>query len=273
MILFRADTATLTDLERHTPRHNVARRQVLRRWGIPIHEPLSLAVEQITSLTAGSLGDEASGAVDTGRVELDELQVLIWEAGAGDHRHSITGASVRGSAREKGASVTAGGEDGLVRAEAVEGAVFLVIGDHSDTCAVLHKEVEDEEFDEVVCIVPERLAVESVQQGMAGSAFVSEIHAKDIIAPKIRNVPVSGSTTPVRLFAHSELLRLAPESTLVDLSILRSRLTTKSVPPSTFRSRAMIFLKNTHKRASVILQLNDTRGRLPCHIMDRILVT
>lgn len=41
----------------------------------PLHEPLALAVPQDSPLPTAALGDEATGAVDAGRVELDELRI------------------------------------------------------------------------------------------------------------------------------------------------------------------------------------------------------
>ena len=41
----------------------------------PLHEPLALAIPQDPPLPAAALGDEAAGAVDTGRVKLDELGI------------------------------------------------------------------------------------------------------------------------------------------------------------------------------------------------------
>lgn len=42
----------------------------------PHHEALALAVAEDAALAARPLGDEAPGAVDARRVELDELEVL-----------------------------------------------------------------------------------------------------------------------------------------------------------------------------------------------------
>ena len=42
----------------------------------PLHEPLPLAVSENAALPSRSLGDEASGAIDAGRVELNKLKVL-----------------------------------------------------------------------------------------------------------------------------------------------------------------------------------------------------
>lgn len=172
--------------------------------------------------TERTLGDQASSAVDSGRVELHELEILKGESSASDHSGSVSGASVGGGAGEVGASVTSSGEDGLVRAESVHGAVLLVVGHHSNALAVLHDEIcrpntisslnsdsargaegrrtSGEVLDEVLGVVAERLAVESVEHGMSGS--------------------VGGSGATVGLSSLSVLERLSTERALVDLALL-----------------------------------------------------
>ena len=74
--------APFHDLHRHGARHDVPRRQVFRRGGVPLHEPLALGVFQVPALTAAPLGDEAPGAVNACRVELHKLGVLDRDPGA-----------------------------------------------------------------------------------------------------------------------------------------------------------------------------------------------
>ena len=110
-----------------------------------------------------TLGDETASAIDTGRVELHELEILERETGARDHGVTVTRASVCGRAGEVRASVTAGGEDGLVRTEAVQGAVLHVERDDTGALAILHDQIESEVLDEEVGVVAEGLAIERVQ--------------------------------------------------------------------------------------------------------------
>src|SRR5438132_2394040 len=95
VILFLADAAPLTDFDRLGPADHVARGEVLLARRIFGHEALALAVGQIAALAAGALGDQAAGAVDASRVELDELHVLQWQPGAQYHRVAVTSAGVR----------------------------------------------------------------------------------------------------------------------------------------------------------------------------------
>ena len=196
-------TAAFANLDGHGARDDVARGQVLGDGGVLLHEALAEAVEQVAALAAGALGDEAPGAVDAGRVELDKLHVLEREARARDHGVAVARAGVRGRARKVGAAVAAGGEDGLVRAEAVQAAVLHVERHHADALALVHDEVERKVLDEEGGVVLERLAVQRVQDGVARA--------------------VGGRRAPVRLAVLAVVERLAAKGALVDLALVRAR--------------------------------------------------
>jgi hypothetical protein len=51
VVLVRTNTATLADLDGHTARHDVARRKVLGRRRVTLHEALALRVKQVPALT------------------------------------------------------------------------------------------------------------------------------------------------------------------------------------------------------------------------------
>ena len=71
-------------------------------------------------------------------------------------------------------------------------------------CAThVHDEIESKVLDEKVGVVSERLSVQGVEDGVAGS--------------------VSGGSTSVSLSALSKVERLSTESSLVDLALLGSR--------------------------------------------------
>ena len=76
VILLRADATALADLDGHGAGYDVARRKVLGRRGVALHEALALGVGQIAALSPCSLGDQHPGAVDAGRMKLHELHVL-----------------------------------------------------------------------------------------------------------------------------------------------------------------------------------------------------
>jgi len=101
-------------------------------------------------------------------MKLHELHVLVGDAGARHHRGAVARARVRRGAREVGAAVAARRHHRVVGAEAVEGAVLQAHGDHAHALAALHDEVEGEVLDEEVGVVSERLAVEGVEERVAG---------------------------------------------------------------------------------------------------------
>lgn len=149
-----------------------------------------------------TFGNQASSTVDTSGVELHEFQILQRKTSTGDHGVTVTRASVCRRAREVGSSVSTSGEDSLVRTEAVEGSVLHVEGNDTNTLAVLHDQVQREVFDEILRVMSQRLSIESVENGVAGT--------------------ISSGSATVSLATLAELEGLSTESTLVDLAFLRS---------------------------------------------------
>ena len=150
-----------------------------------------------------ALGDEAPRAVDPGRVELHELEVLQGQPRARDHGVAVARARVRGGGGEVRAPVAAGGEDGLVAAEPVDGAVLHAHRHHADALALVHDEVEREVLDEELRVVAERLAVERVQHRVPRA--------------------IRRARAAVRLAALAVVERLPAERALVDLALVGAR--------------------------------------------------
>lgn len=169
VVLVRADTTTLTDLHGHGTRDNVTRGKILGGRSVTLHESLTLRVEEITTLTTRTLSNQTTSTVDTSRVELNELQILVRKTSTGDHSHTVTSASVSRGTREVSTSVTTSGQDSVLCAEAVDGTILLVVGNDTLALAVLHDQISGEVLDEVVGVVGERLAVESVKKSVTGS--------------------------------------------------------------------------------------------------------
>ena len=137
--------------------------------GVALHEPLALAVGEIAALAARALGDQHAGAIDAGRVELDELHVLQRQPGPQHHRIAVAGAGVGRGRGEIDAAVAAGREHHRLGAEAVDRAVVEAQRDDAAADAVLHDQVDREIFDEEVGVVLEALLVERVEHRMAGA--------------------------------------------------------------------------------------------------------
>src|SRR5213078_2140539 len=67
------------------------------------------------------------------------------------------------------AAIAAGGEDGLLRAEAVDRAVIEIESDDAAAAAFVHDQIDGEILDAELGGVPQRLAVHGVQHGVAGA--------------------------------------------------------------------------------------------------------
>ena len=170
MVLVLADAAPFANLHRHGARYDVARGQVLGRGGIALHEALAFRIGDIAALAPRALGDEAAGAINAGGVELDELHVLQGQAGAQHHGVAVAGAGMGRGAGKVGAAVTAGGKDDLVGAETVQGTVIHVERHQAAAGAIaVHDQVDGEILDEELGRIAQGLAIERVQDGVAGA--------------------------------------------------------------------------------------------------------
>jgi hypothetical protein len=195
VILLGTDATAIANLHGHGAGDNVTGSEILGGRGITLHEALTLAVQEVTTLTTSTLGDQATGTIDTSGVELNELEILVRQASTGNHSHTVTSAGVGRRAAEIGTSVSSGSQDGVVGEEAVQGAVLLVVGEDTAAFSVLHDEIQGEELDEVVGVVAQGLSIESVQKSVSGS--------------------VSRGAASVSLSTLAVVLRLATESSLV----------------------------------------------------------
>lgn len=148
----------------HRSGYDITRSQILGSRGIALHKSFAFCVEQVSTFTARSFGDQAAGAVNAGWMELNKFQILEGETSTSDHGIAVASAGVSGSAGKVSSAVATGGENGLVRSEAVQRAVLLIVGCDADTVAgIVHYQIECEEFDEEIGIVSEGLAVQSVE--------------------------------------------------------------------------------------------------------------
>ena len=170
VILFRPDAAAFADFDGHGARHHVTRGEILCGRRIALHEALARGIDQIGAFAARAFGDQHAGAVDAGRMELHEFHVLQRQAGAQHHGIAVAGLGMRAGAGRIGAAVTAGGDDGHLRREAMDRAVVEIDGDDAAAAAVLvHHQIDGEIFDEELGLVAQRLAIHGVQHGVAGA--------------------------------------------------------------------------------------------------------
>jgi hypothetical protein len=91
VVLLRPDAAAFADFDGHGARDDVARRQILGRRRIALHEALAFGIDEIGAFAARALGDQHAGAVNAGRMELHEFHVLQRQAGAQHHGVAVAG--------------------------------------------------------------------------------------------------------------------------------------------------------------------------------------
>ena len=168
MVLVRADAPTFADLDGHGAADDISARQVFGRGRVPLHEAFAFGVGQISAFTACAFGDQAPRAVNSGRVELDELHILQGKARPQHHRVAVASAGVGRRTGEVTASVSARRQDDHLRREPVQRAVIELPRGDASADTVVHDEVEGEVLDKELDGVAHGLTVKGVQNGVAG---------------------------------------------------------------------------------------------------------
>ena len=131
------------------------------------HEAIAVRVAQVRALAAAALGDQHAVRLQRRRVELHELHVLERHARPPGHRHAVARAGVGVGRAVVHAPHAAGGEDRVVRGDAVHAAADDVPGQHADAAAAVDREVEREELLVDRHLVLQQLLVEHVDQHVA----------------------------------------------------------------------------------------------------------
>ena len=170
MILLGSHTSSFPYFHGHTARHYISTGQVLGTGCVPLHESLPFAVAKNPTFPATSLRNEASGAVNSGRMELHKLIVLIGQSLSKGHGVAISGARVRRSTRKVAAPVPTGRQHRVGGVNTVDGAVFHVEGHHPNTASVVvHHQVQRKVFDKVCRIKGQRTSIQRVKHGVSGT--------------------------------------------------------------------------------------------------------
>ena len=144
-----ADAAAFANLDRHRARDDIARREIFRVRRVALHEALALRIRQITAFAARAFRDQHARAVDARRMKLHELHVLQRQARPQNHGVAVARAGMRRRAGKIRAPVSAGRENGFLRAEPVQRTVIEIERDDAAARPVLiHDEIEREIFDE-----------------------------------------------------------------------------------------------------------------------------
>ncbi len=169
MVALRPDAAPFAHFQRHRAADDIARCQILGRWGVAFHEPFTFGIGQVAALAPCALGDQHARAVNAGGVELHEFHVLQRQPCAQHHAAAVAGAGVRAGRGVVAAAITAGRQHDALRFEPMDAAIVEAHGDHTAAHAVFHDQVEREIFDEEIRVVFQALLIQRVQHGMAGA--------------------------------------------------------------------------------------------------------
>ncbi|MNH87390.1 hypothetical protein D3C73_398720 [compost metagenome] len=86
--------AAFTDLNHDRTCHNVTARQIFGIWRITFHETFAMFVQQVTTFTATTFGDQYASPGNTGWVELPHFHILHRYTGTQRHTDTVTGIDV-----------------------------------------------------------------------------------------------------------------------------------------------------------------------------------
>ena len=199
-----ADTAAFADFHRHAAADIVAGREVFILGRVTLHEPFAFGVGQIATLAARTFCDQAARTIDAGGVELHEFHVLQRQTRTRHHAATVAGAGVGAGCAEIGAAIAAGGQHDHLGAEQVQGAVVQLPAHHALAFALFgHDQVDGEIFDEELGLLLQRLAVQRVQNRVAG--------------------PVGSGACALHGGAFAEFGGVAAERALVNLALVGAR--------------------------------------------------
>src|SRR5215813_9813521 len=133
---------------------------------------VAVLVEQIAALGARGFGDQNAGERQPGRMVLDELHVLEWDARVEGERHAVAVLDVRVGGERKNLATTAGADDHGFGEDGLNAAGHQLDGDHAARPAVVNQQFGDEPFvvarDRLVLERGLEEGVEHVEAGLVG---------------------------------------------------------------------------------------------------------
>mmetsp|Transcript_21674 Transcript_21674/g.84431 ORF Transcript_21674/g.84431 Transcript_21674/m.84431 type:complete len:640 (+) Transcript_21674:4098-6017(+) len=170
VVLVGTAAATFLDFLIHAARHEVARREVLQRRRVALHEALAIGVAQDGAFAAAAFGQQHAGVMHAGRVELPELHVFQRDAGARRHAQAVTGVDEGIGGSREDAPRAAGGQQHGLALQDMQIAGFHFQRSHTDHVAVgVADQVQRHPLDEELRAGLDVLLVERVQHRVAGA--------------------------------------------------------------------------------------------------------
>src|SRR5690606_10229653 len=90
VVAIRATTVASQDFLDHGAGHDVTTGKVLGVGSVTLHEALAVLVDQVSTFTTATFGNQYTGTGNTGRVELPHFHILDRHAGAQRHADTVT---------------------------------------------------------------------------------------------------------------------------------------------------------------------------------------
>ena len=162
------DASALVDLGLLGPRHHVARRKLLHRGRVPLHESFTGGVQQVSALASRGLRQERAVRLQGSRVVLHHLHVHERRSHLIGERHAVTGADQGVGARLEGTTKASRRDDDRLCADDVDVARLHLHDDGAGALALFHDEREDEPLLVHTDAEAQYLLVENVKERLAG---------------------------------------------------------------------------------------------------------
>ena len=168
-VILAADPMAGADFLVDRPRADVPARQVLEVGGVLLHEALPLVVEHDPAVPPAGFAQEDAQAIDAGRVELVELQVLERDPMAVGDGRAVAGQGVGVGRDLEHPAEPAGGDQDALGVERVQLTRGDLDGHDPPALAVDHDQVQHVELVEERHPLLDALLVERLQDHVAGA--------------------------------------------------------------------------------------------------------
>ena len=147
MVTIRSAAAPLENLHNHRSSDHVATCKILGVRCVPLHEPLTILINEVTALASTPFGHQRAGTVNTGGVELPHLHILSGHTGSQRHAHAVPGIDVRVSSRCINSTRTARRKDRCLGFHINSFTRLDTDRDHTDHCTILiFHQIDSEPF-------------------------------------------------------------------------------------------------------------------------------
>ncbi len=94
MVPIGSASASFKNFHDHGSCDHIPTGQILSIGRITLHETLAILIDQVSTLSAASLGDQRACAINPSRMELPHLHILRWNTCSEGHSHAIAGVDV-----------------------------------------------------------------------------------------------------------------------------------------------------------------------------------